>query len=129
MRADRDAGTEKSAVQVSTCAGTCRPQSRFSHASIVGIVERRKMVVQPPGKKVANRREKSGYNMVDTISACARMNDKDIRLQGIIHVGLSEGCLRKRIENARGEIVLIQSSESGLREACQPGLGVTCWEL
>ena len=63
MRADRDAGTEKSAVQVSTCAGTCRPQSRFSHASIVGIVERRKMVVQPPGKKVANRREKSGYNI------------------------------------------------------------------
>ena len=63
MRADRAAGTEKSAVQVSTCAGTCRPQSRFSHASIVGIVERRKMVVQPPGKKVANRREKSGYNI------------------------------------------------------------------
>ena len=36
MRADRAAGTEKSAVQVSMCAGTCRPQSRFSHASIFG---------------------------------------------------------------------------------------------
>ena len=36
MRADRAAGTEKSAVPVSTCAGTCRPRSRFSHASIVG---------------------------------------------------------------------------------------------
>ncbi len=32
MRADRAAGTEKCAVQVSMCAGTWRPQSRFSPA-------------------------------------------------------------------------------------------------
>ena len=36
MRADRVAGTEKSAVQVSICTGTCRPQSRLSHASVIG---------------------------------------------------------------------------------------------
>ncbi len=35
MRANLVAGTEKSAVQVSMCAGACRPQSRLSHASIV----------------------------------------------------------------------------------------------
>ena len=36
VRADRAAGTEKSAVQVSMCLGTCLPQSRLSHASIIG---------------------------------------------------------------------------------------------
>ena len=36
MRADRAAGTEKSAVQGSMCTGTCRPQSRFSPSSILG---------------------------------------------------------------------------------------------
>ena len=36
MRADRAAGTEKSAVRLSTCAGTCRPQSRFSPSTILG---------------------------------------------------------------------------------------------
>ena len=36
MRADRAAGTEKSAVRLSTCAGTCRPQSRFSPICILG---------------------------------------------------------------------------------------------
>ncbi len=29
-------GTEKSALQVNMCAGTCQPQSRFSHTSIIG---------------------------------------------------------------------------------------------
>ena len=65
MRADRAAGTEKSAVQVSMCAGTCLHQSRFSHASIVGINSapkkhmfcRRIAAVRKP----AHRREKFGY--------------------------------------------------------------------
>ena len=34
--ADRAAGTDKSAVHVSMCAGTCLPQSRFSNTSIIG---------------------------------------------------------------------------------------------
>ena len=36
MRAGRAAGTENSAVRVSMCAGTCRPQSRFSPSSVLG---------------------------------------------------------------------------------------------
>ena len=63
MRADRAAGTEKSVVQVSMCAGTCRPQSRFSHASILGDCRAPKNGVSVPVKNPSNRRENTGYQV------------------------------------------------------------------
>ena len=61
MRADRAAGTEKSAVQVSMCTGTCQPQSRFSHASIIGINSAPKRSGLNAVRKVTYRSKKIGF--------------------------------------------------------------------
>ncbi len=66
MRADRAGGTEKNSVQVSMCAGTCRPQSRLSHASIVDDCRAPKTRGWVPEKILTFRGEKSGYVMVKT---------------------------------------------------------------
>ena len=63
MRADRAAGTEMSAVQVSMCTGTYRPQSRFSHASVIGINSAPKRSDLNAVRKVTYRREKIGFIM------------------------------------------------------------------
>ena len=72
MRAGRAAGTEMSAVRLSTCAGTCRPQSRFSHASILGHFRAPKSWLLLRWKKVTFPLENSGYIMksseADTVS-------------------------------------------------------------
>jgi hypothetical protein len=65
MRADRVGGTEKSAVQVSMCAGTCRPQSRLSHARIVDDNRAPKKRGWIPEKNQTFPGEKRGYIMVD----------------------------------------------------------------
>ena len=61
MRAGRAVGTEKSAVRLSTCAGTCRPQSRFSHASILGHFRAPNSWLLLRWKKVTFPLENSGY--------------------------------------------------------------------
>ena len=61
MWADQAAGTEKCAVQVSTCTGTCLPQSRFSHASIIGDCRAPKIGGWVPGINSTHRGENSGY--------------------------------------------------------------------
>ena len=66
MLADRAAGTEKSAVRVSMCAGTCLPQSRFSHASIVGHCRAPKNGGCAPGKIVSVCGENSRYDVTET---------------------------------------------------------------
>ena len=60
MRADQAAGTEKSAVQVSMCAGTCRPQSLLSHASIIGHCRAPKTGGSVPGINLTDRLD-NGY--------------------------------------------------------------------
>ncbi len=72
---NRAAGTEKSAVQVSMCAGMCQPQSYLSHSSIVGDRWAQKKGVWILGKRMTYTRGKSGYTMQNlTLSISRRIS-------------------------------------------------------
>ena len=49
MLADEAAGTEKGAVQVSMCAGTCLPRSCVSPRGVLGLMERQTDAFQTLG--------------------------------------------------------------------------------